>query len=161
MYTLTNNEFVFLLHLGMAAPLSGVAPIFAISFFGYSVGKKLQQTFPDEKLSTLQLFYAGAFSGIFTTIIMAPGERIKCLLQIQHADAKPKYNGPLDCAKQLYREGGIRSIYKGTCATLLRGMTCKLIFNSRTYKFVLSFIRYFHILKDFTFVYITSRNLYW
>ncbi|XP_012229109.1 congested-like trachea protein [Linepithema humile] len=108
------------LYKGMAAPLSGVAPIFAISFFGYSVGKKLQQSVPDEKLTTLQLFYAGAFSGIFTTVIMAPGERIKCLLQIQHADAKPKYNGPVDCANQLYREGGIRSIYKGTCATLLR-----------------------------------------
>lgn len=107
----------------MAAPLSGVAPIFAISFFGFSVGKKLQQSIPDEKLTTLQLFYAGAFSGIFTTVIMAPGERIKCLLQIQHADAKSKYCGPLDCAKQLYREGGIRSIYKGTCATLLRGTT--------------------------------------
>lgn len=109
----------------MAAPLCGVAPIFAISFFGYGVGKRLQQSYPDEKLTTVQLFYAGAFSGIFTTIIMAPGERIKCLLQIQHADAKPKYKGPLDCAKQLYREGGIRSIYKGTCATLLRGMSIK------------------------------------
>lgn len=142
----------------MGAPLSGVAPIFAISFFGYSVGKKLQQSFPNEKLTTLQLFYAGAFSGIFTTIIMAPGERIKCLLQIQHADAKPKYSGPLDCAKQLYREGGIRSIYKGTCATLLRGMICNLTLNS--YKFELLFIKYFHILKDFTFVYIMSRKLY-
>jgi len=104
----------------MAAPLCGVAPIFAISFFGYSVGKKLQQTNPDEKLTTLQLFYAGAFSGIFTTIIMAPGERIKCLLQIQHSKHN-KYAGPLDCAKQLYREGGLKSLYKGTCATLLRG----------------------------------------
>lgn len=31
-----------------------------------------------------------------------------------------KYSGPIDVTKQLYREGGIRSIYKGTCATLLR-----------------------------------------
>ena len=42
--------------------------------------------------------------------------------QIQAAGTGPaKYAGPLDCAKQLFREGGIRSIYKGTCATLLRG----------------------------------------
>ncbi|XP_015602307.1 congested-like trachea protein [Cephus cinctus] len=108
------------LYKGMAAPLCGVSPIFAISFLGYGVGKKLQQKTVDEKLRPDQLFYAGAFSGIFTTVIMAPGERIKCLLQIQHAGAKPKYNGPIDCAKKLYKEGGIRSIYKGTCATLLR-----------------------------------------
>jgi len=73
-------------------------------------------------LTPLQLFYAGAFSGAFSAVIMSPGERIKCLLQIQHADVKPKYNGPVDCVKQLYREGGIRSIYKGTFATLLRDM---------------------------------------
>ena len=43
------------------------------------------------------------------------------LFQIQ-ADAKvKKYAGPVDCAKQLYKQGGIRSVYKGTAATLLRG----------------------------------------
>ncbi|KAL1123974.1 hypothetical protein AAG570_001744 [Ranatra chinensis] len=107
------------LYKGMGAPLAGVAPIFAISFFGFGVGKRLLQE-GDEELTPTKLFAAGAFSGIFTTVIMAPGERIKCLLQIQHGDAKPKYSGPGDVVKQLYREGGIRSIYKGTVATLLR-----------------------------------------
>lgn len=74
------------------------------------------------QLTHVQLFAAGAFSGIFTTSIMAPGERIKCLLQIQQGGNSPqKYNGMVDCAKQLYKEGGIRSIYKGSVATLLRG----------------------------------------
>lgn len=104
----------------MSAPLTGVAPIFAMSFFGFGLGKRLQQKNPDEKLNNYQLFAAGAFSGIFTATIMAPGERIKCLLQIQQGGPK-KYSGMVDCAKQLYREGGIRSIYKGLCATLLRG----------------------------------------
>lgn len=106
----------------MGAPLCGVAPIFAISFYGYGLGKQLIRRPNNEELSVLQLFSAGAFSGIFTTVIMAPGERIKCLLQIQQGDVKPKYNGPIDCARQLFKEGGIRSIYKGTCATLLRGV---------------------------------------
>lgn len=106
----------------MSAPLTGVAPIFAMSFFGFGLGKRLQQKTPDEKLTNVQLFAAGAFSGIFTTSIMAPGERIKCLLQIQHGGGAPqKYNGMVDCAKQLYKEGGIRNVYKGSFATLLRG----------------------------------------
>ena len=29
-----------------------------------------------------QLFTAGMLAGVFTTVIMAPGERIKCLLQV-------------------------------------------------------------------------------
>lgn len=110
------------LYRGMSAPITGVAPIFAMSFFGFGLGKRLQQNSPDEKLTNLQLFAAGSFSGIFTTSIMAPGERIKCLLQIQQGGNAPqKYNGMVDCAKQLYKEGGIRSIYKGSFATLLRG----------------------------------------
>jgi len=59
-------------------------------------------------------------AGVFTTGIMTPGERIKCLLQIQADSKEKKYKGPVDCAKQLYKEGGIRSIYRGTGATLLR-----------------------------------------
>lgn len=42
--------------------------------------------------------------------------------QVQQASTGPaKYSGPVDVAKSLYREGGLKSIYKGTCATLLRG----------------------------------------
>ena len=41
---------------------------------------------------------------------------------MQQASSGPtKYNGPVDCVRQLYREGGLRSIYRGTAATLLRG----------------------------------------
>uniref|UniRef100_A0A1B6GQQ0 Mitochondrial carnitine/acylcarnitine carrier protein n=1 Tax=Cuerna arida TaxID=1464854 RepID=A0A1B6GQQ0_9HEMI len=106
---------------GMGAPIAGVAPIFAISFFGFGVGKKLQQSKSEDVLTKPQLFYAGAFSGVFTTIIMAPGERIKCLLQVQQDSTGPKkYSGPRDVVRKLYKEGGIRSIYKGTVATLLR-----------------------------------------
>lgn len=42
-------------------------------------------------------------------------------VQIQQASGEVKYAGPMDCVKQLYRENGIRSIYKGTALTLMRG----------------------------------------
>ena len=31
-----------------------------------------------------------------------------------------QYAGPVDCAKQIFKEGGIRGLYRGSCATLLR-----------------------------------------
>jgi len=110
------------LYKGMAAPMSGVAPMFAVCFLGFGVGKRLQQKTPDEELSYGQIFGAGALAGVFTTAIMTPGERIKCLLQIQQeaSVSERKYKGPVDCAQKLYKEGGIRSIYRGTFATLLR-----------------------------------------
>jgi solute carrier family 25 carnitine/acylcarnitine transporter 20/29 len=106
----------------MAAPLIGVTPMFAVCFLGFGIGKRLQQKTHDEQLTLPQLFNAGMLAGVFTTVIMTPGERIKCLLQVQAASTgAPKYSGPWDCAKKLYKEGGIRSIYRGTGATFARG----------------------------------------
>ncbi|XP_029549227.1 mitochondrial carnitine/acylcarnitine carrier protein-like isoform X2 [Salmo trutta] len=67
-----------------------------------------------------KLFAAGMLSGMFTTAIMAPGEHIECLLQIQAARGELKYAGPMDYVKQLYKESGIRGIYRGTALTLMR-----------------------------------------
>ncbi|EHB01072.1 Mitochondrial carnitine/acylcarnitine carrier protein [Heterocephalus glaber] len=108
------------LYRGMAAPIIGVTPMFAVCFFGFGLGKKLQQKSPEDVLSYPQIFAAGMLSGVFTTGIMTPGERIKCLLQIQASSGETKYNGTLDCAKKLYQESGIRGIYKGTVLTLMR-----------------------------------------
>lgn len=108
------------LYRGMAAPIIGVTPMYAVCFFGFGLGKKLQQKSPDDVLSYPQLFAAGMLSGVFTTGIMTPGERIKCLLQIQATSGEIKYTGTLDCAKKLYQESGIRGIYKGTVLTLMR-----------------------------------------
>lgn len=94
---------------------------------GFGVGKKLLEEEKGKPLSNTRLFLAGAFSGIFTTSVMAPGERIKCLLQVQQGGGAQRYNGMVDCAKQLYKEGGIRNIYKGSLATLLRGKSTLLI----------------------------------
>ncbi|KRZ87287.1 Calcium-independent phospholipase A2-gamma [Trichinella sp. T8] len=116
------EEGVLALYKGMAAPVVGVAPLFALYFFGCSIGKRLQQTNADEQLSIIKTFNAGALSGMMTTLIVAPGERIKCLLQVQHQHqrSEAQYTGPVDVFKKLYKEGGIRSIYRGTVATLLR-----------------------------------------
>merc|ERR1712045_171995 len=120
------------LYKGMGAPLVGTAPIFALSFFGFDWGKQLVKTSDQElkDLNAIQLAAAGGFSGILTTIIMAPGERIKCILQVQQGGnaSAVKYSGPADVAKSLYREGGMRSIYKGTVATLLRDVPASAMY---------------------------------
>lgn len=59
------------------------------------------------------------------TAITAPFERVKVILQVQGQKQlapgeKPKYNGGVDVVRQLYKEGGIRSVFRGTVATLAR-----------------------------------------
>lgn len=110
------------LYKGMGAPLLGVSPIFALSFMGFGVGKTIFCPADTSQHTYFQYFMAGAFSGICTTAIMTPGERIKCLLQIQEGVAPNKqYNGPLDVVTKLYKQGGIAALYRGGGATLLRG----------------------------------------
>lgn len=59
------------------------------------------------------------------TLITAPFERVKVLLQIQGQKQlapgeKPKYSGGMDVVRQLYKEGGIRSVFRGSAMTLAR-----------------------------------------
>ncbi|KAH9807348.1 mitochondrial carrier [Teratosphaeria destructans] len=116
------------LYAGVSAPLVGVTPMFAVSFWGYGVGKQLVESFSkveNGQYSVAQVSAAGFFSAIPMTLITAPFERVKIILQIQGQKQlapgeKPKYSGGLDVVRQLYKEGGIRSVYRGSFMTLAR-----------------------------------------
>lgn len=120
------------LYAGVSAPLVGVTPMFAVSFWGYDVGKTLVSRFSNVRMENntpqytiAQISAAGFFSAIPMTLITAPFERVKVLLQIQGQNPpppgqKPKYSGGLDVVRQLYKEGGIRSVFRGSAMTLAR-----------------------------------------
>merc|ERR1711966_36278 len=134
--TTLRREGVPGLYRGVSAPLAAVTPMFAVSFWSYDIGQRMVKSYgqwgmtEEEKsrqsysFSMKEICMAGAISAIPTTGIMAPSERIKCLLQVQANEVeqgrKPRYAGMLDCAKQVLREGGMASLYKGTVATLAR-----------------------------------------
>jgi solute carrier family 25 (mitochondrial carnitine/acylcarnitine transporter), member 20/29 len=105
--------------------------MFAVSFWGYDTGKGLIKKFsttgvdPQNEFSIAQVAGAGFFSAIPMTLITAPFERVKVLLQIQgqkelKPGEKPQYAGGLDVVKQLYKEGGMKSVFRGSAATLAR-----------------------------------------
>lgn len=120
------------LYAGVSAPLVGVTPMFMVSFWGYGVGKSLVESITPvprrngEPQYTLgQIAGAGFFSAIPMTLITAPFERVKVLLQIQgqtplRPGEKPRYGGGVDVVRQLYREGGLRSVFRGSAMTLAR-----------------------------------------
>ncbi|KAK3379167.1 mitochondrial carrier domain-containing protein [Lasiosphaeria ovina] len=117
------------LYAGVSAPLLGVTPMFAVSFWGYDLGKSIVRSTStvaaDGNLSIAQISAAGFFSAIPMTAITAPFERVKVILQVQGQKAlapgeKPKYSGGTDVVRQLYREGGVRSVFRGSVATLGR-----------------------------------------
>lgn len=114
------------IYRGLSVPLLSLTPTYAAKFWGYDVGKSFIQDGNSNELTIPQLCIAGGISAFPTTLIMAPTERIKCLLQAQANEiekgGRAKYKGLGDCAVQVYREGGMQSILKGTNITLLRNI---------------------------------------
>jgi len=104
------------LYRGVASPLMAVTPAFAISFYSCDVAKSfLVQPGQDKNdLSVARIAAAGGFSGLPLAFVLGPSERIKCLMQVKN------YNGFFDCAQQVYREGGLRSIFRGTGSAAIR-----------------------------------------
>ncbi|KAJ5083048.1 Mitochondrial substrate/solute carrier [Penicillium argentinense] len=130
--TVAREGLVRGMYAGVSAPLVGVTPMFAVSFWGYDLGKTLVNnlsTVPvvnnTPQYSIAQISSAGFFSAIPMTLITAPFERVKVLLQIQGQKTlapgeKPKYSGGMDVVRQLYKEGGVRSVFRGSAMTLAR-----------------------------------------
>jgi len=120
------------LYRGVSAPMIAVAPIFAVSFWGFDLGDKLVRMAVgismDKPLSLLQLCVAGGFSALPTALVMVPSERIKCILQTQPEGAAKKYTGFGDCASKLYKESGVTGLYKGTLLTLMRDIPGNMVY---------------------------------
>jgi len=90
------------LYRGVSAPLLAVSPMFAVSFWGYDMGQRFVRWYDEQpigQLSISQCVVAGGLSAIPATALMAPSERIKCLLQIPNSP----YKGFVDCTKQVLR----------------------------------------------------------
>lgn len=105
---------------GVLPPLLGVTPMFAVSFWGYDVGKKIVTSFTGKEVSNFSIANistAGFISAVPTTLVAAPFERIKVMMQIQDGS---KTTSMGSVVKEMYKTGGIRSIFKGSAATLAR-----------------------------------------
>lgn len=106
---------------GVVPPLFGVTPMFAVSFWGYDVGKNLVSSYNGgisaSQFTIGQISTAGFISAIPTTLVAAPMERTKIVLQTQDANASKSM---IDAVKRILKQGGIRSLFKGSTATLAR-----------------------------------------
>lgn len=123
--TIAREGLVRGMYAGVSAPLIGVTPMFAVSFWGYGVGKDLVKAVStvDENtgFSIAQISAAGFFSAIPMTLITAPFERVKIMLQLQgQQKGPPKYTSSWDVVRQLYKTGGVANVFRGSAATLAR-----------------------------------------
>ncbi|XP_043717283.1 mitochondrial carnitine/acylcarnitine carrier-like protein [Telopea speciosissima] len=115
------------LYKGMGAPLATVAALNAVLFTVRGQMEALLRSEPGAPLSVSQQVVCGAGAGVAVSFLACPTELIKCRLQAQStladsvsASGKMKYGGPMDVARHVLSERGVRGLFKGLVPTLGR-----------------------------------------
>ncbi|KAJ7415193.1 ADP/ATP translocase 2 [Willisornis vidua] len=78
----------------------------------------------DAAVSFAKDFLAGGVAAAISKTAVAPIERVKLLLQVQHASkqisADKQYKGIIDCVVRIPREQGVLSFWRGNLANVIR-----------------------------------------
>ena len=116
------KEGVRALYKGVASPLVGVPPIYAIVFGAYGFSKRLLMPQGAVEPSLSVVWWAGCATGVATTVITTPIELVKARLQLQYnrSGEKARYSGFGHCMATVAREEGLRALFRGTVVTLWR-----------------------------------------
>ncbi|XP_046504776.1 ADP/ATP translocase 1 [Equus quagga] len=81
-------------------------------------------TMSDQAWSFLKDFLAGGVAAAVSKTAVAPIERVKLLLQVQHASkqitAEKQYKGIIDCVVRIPKEQGFLSFWRGNLANVIR-----------------------------------------
>lgn len=117
------------IYRGVTAPLLGVAPIFALNIWSYDTGKSLASKYVNNS-ELISVAIGGAFSAIPTSILQVPGDRIKLRLQVSNS---LHHSNPIGETMKIWKEGGLRSIYKGYWITIAREIPGSAIYFSNYY----------------------------
>eukprot|EP00243_Klebsormidium_subtile_P003104 TRINITY_DN16251_c0_g1_i1.p1 TRINITY_DN16251_c0_g1~~TRINITY_DN16251_c0_g1_i1.p1 ORF type:complete len:345 (+),score=44.03 TRINITY_DN16251_c0_g1_i1:446-1480(+) len=121
---------------GLASPVVGNVPIQAICFGAYGAARRAIYNLEGGSGSITnyaqqplhQVALAGGFAGFANCFISTPTELVKIKLQMQQETTKKVvkgaagagFSGPVECAKHIYRIGGLHGLYRGFWTTALR-----------------------------------------
>ncbi|CAM1501594.1 Fc.00g035780.m01.CDS01 [Cosmosporella sp. VM-42] len=121
------NEGWRALFKGLGPNLVGVVPARAINFYVYGNGKRLLAQYGNngEEAPWVHLT-AGVAAGVVTSTVTNPIWMVKTRLQLDKNVSEKsggatvrQYRNSYDCVKQIVRDEGVRSLYKGMSASYL------------------------------------------
>lgn len=92
----------------------------AFSQFFDTVGDDSHRSI-DGKTSLGRIYLAGGMAGVVNSFVSGPTEHVRIRLQTQtHEKSSRLYSGTADCVRKIVRQGGMRGLYRGHTATMLR-----------------------------------------
>ncbi len=112
---------------GITSPIAGVSFVNATLFFTYNqcldAIKSIRKSVPTDQYGTLPLdvyFIAGGLTGIPLSFVEGPVELVKSKMQVMTTnDGKMT---TFKCAQMIAKDHGIRGVYQGLGATLMRNI---------------------------------------
>lgn len=105
---------------GLLSPILSNAPINAVVFgVQGAVARALREASGREKLSPSQSLVTGAAAGLVQTVFAAPSEHVKIQQQVNRSNVG---QSTIECGRQLLRAHGLRGLFRGWEACLLRDM---------------------------------------
>ncbi|PKS06659.1 hypothetical protein jhhlp_007409 [Lomentospora prolificans] len=114
------------LYRGISAPLVGAALENSSLFFFERIGRDLVYASGyvsrEKPLPLTALWFTGAFSGAFTSLVLTPVELVKCKIQVPatvEGKAPPPLR-PIPVIKDIYRHHGLLGFFHGGLGTLIR-----------------------------------------
>eukprot|EP00188_Purpureofilum_apyrenoidigerum_P001731 Plantae.Rhodophyta-Purpureofilum_apyrenoidigerum.ctg19820.p1 GENE.Plantae.Rhodophyta-Purpureofilum_apyrenoidigerum.ctg19820~~Plantae.Rhodophyta-Purpureofilum_apyrenoidigerum.ctg19820.p1 ORF type:complete len:308 (+),score=30.49 Plantae.Rhodophyta-Purpureofilum_apyrenoidigerum.ctg19820:99-1022(+) len=119
------NKGIAGLFKGLQPTLLREVPGGVAYFTGYETSKKLL-TPEHGKPSKFTLMFSGGVAGVCYWALVYPADLIKTRIQTD-SDLTPRYRGIIDCARQVYREGGLRGLYRGATPGILRSFPANAV----------------------------------
>uniref|UniRef100_A0A7S4V0H8 Mitochondrial carrier protein n=2 Tax=Guillardia theta TaxID=55529 RepID=A0A7S4V0H8_GUITH len=111
------------LYRGVSPTLIGAFPYEGIKFYSYAKFKEVLPKDQDGKQNVGWKLVAGASAATVAHIVTYPMDTIRRRMQLQGAaGAQILYKNAIDCAAQMVKREGVRSLYRGLTATCIRGV---------------------------------------
>jgi Mitochondrial carrier protein. len=75
----------------------------------------------NQEVSLGRIYLEGGMAGVVNSFISGPTEHIRIRLQTQsHEESRRLYSGTSDCIRKIVGQAGLRGLYRGQTATILR-----------------------------------------
>ncbi|KAI8635337.1 amino acid transporter arg-13 [Xylariaceae sp. FL1651] len=114
------------LYRGISAPLVGAAAETSSLFFFERMGREAVYASGycsrERVLPLTALWFTGAFSGAFTSVVLTPIELVKCKVQVPTSvdGMAPKVPSIMSVIRDVYKYEGVKGFWHGQMGTFLR-----------------------------------------
>ena len=110
------------LYRGALSPIYGAMAHNGGVFLSYGLSKQIVSS--ERPLTLFQTFLAGGLAATTISMIEGPVDLLKCKMQVQNNGSNTGYSSLNQTLKTIIQTQGIRGLYQGYSATLIRNVPC-------------------------------------